>query len=96
MLSEESNINLAKFYYVNIRGVIRSLHQMWGESIRSLKKIKPDDQMRLFGILLGDENTRDYCADLIGDATPGCRPGTGTIRGRIVFCYLTNSCSIMS
>jgi hypothetical protein len=36
-------------------------------------KIEPDNWMRLFGILLTNNNIRDYCANLTGDVKSGGR-----------------------
>ena len=60
---------------------------MWGKSFNNLKQIGPDNILRLFGILLTDDDVKDFVSNLTGDTLSGKRPNIDANKGRIIVSY---------
>ena len=75
-----------------MRDILRRVHDSFGVPLSAQKKVTPDDIVRVFGILLTDEDLKDYVADVTGEIKSGERPQTDASKGRVLACY-HNLCS---
>ena len=60
---------------------------MWGVNLNEQKQVTPDDIVCLFGLLLTDEDLKDYVSDLTGDTKGQNRPKVDAYKGRVLACY---------
>ena len=70
-----------------MRDILRRLHDSFGVPLSAQKKITPDDIVCLFGILLTDQDLRDYVQDVTGDTKSGERTQIDASKGRVLSCY---------
>ena len=59
LINSNQNKGKLEFYYLSMRDVLRKVHEMWGVNLNEQKQVTPDDIVRLFGLLLIDEDLKD-------------------------------------
>ena len=87
LMNKDENKEKRVFYYISTRDILRRLHDSFGVPLSAQKKVIPDDIVRLFGILLTDEDLRDYVQDVTKDTKSVERTKIDASKGRILSCY---------
>lgn len=87
LINLERNRDKTEFYYVSQRDFLRNVFRQYGVDTKNGEKFHSHDVLRLFGLLLTDEDLRDYVPDLMNESKSGTRQEIDAAPGRIRAAY---------
>ena len=92
LINLEKNRGTNEFYYVSQRDFLQEVFRRYGikddmEGGEKGEKFHPDDIIRLFGLLLTNEDIKDYVPDLMNESKSGTRQEIDAAPGRIRAAY---------